>query len=112
MFTEFVVDEIEKEVNAHTAKSNMTELQKMEIRRAIWKDSYNIAMDKLINAHKLIEKQRQDIEKLERINKNFSEANKIYFEALELISSYSKNEDGICPYGCDTPSIAKTALGK
>lgn len=33
--------------------------------------------------------------------------------ALELIASYdktSKHGDGICPYGCDTPNIARQAL--
>lgn len=29
-------------------------------------------------------------------------------EALERISRYG--EDGICPYGCDTPDIARQAL--
>lgn len=35
--------------------------------------------------------------------------------ALEEIASYdrdSKHGEGICPYGCDTPSIARTALSK
>jgi len=35
--------------------------------------------------------------------------------ALEEIASYdrgSKHGEGICPYGCDTPWIAKTALDK
>ena len=33
-------------------------------------------------------------------------------EALETIASYDKNsgKTGICPYGCDTPHIAQTAL--
>lgn len=31
-------------------------------------------------------------------------------EALELIARYGV--DGICPYGCDAPSIAKNALEK
>jgi hypothetical protein len=31
-------------------------------------------------------------------------------EALETIASYGK--DGICPYGCDTPNIARAALAK
>ncbi len=35
-------------------------------------------------------------------------------EALELIASYGHESnswpDGICPYGCDTPSIAEKAL--
>lgn len=29
-------------------------------------------------------------------------------EALGIIASYGK--DGICPYGCDTPNIARNAL--
>ena len=35
--------------------------------------------------------------------------------ALEEIASYdrdSKHGEGICPYGCDTPCIARTALSK
>lgn len=35
--------------------------------------------------------------------------------ALEEIASYDKDSshgEGICPYGCDTPCIARTALSK
>ena len=35
---------------------------------------------------------------------------KILIEALQNIQSYSHSGDGICPYGCDTPYIAKVAL--
>ena len=37
---------------------------------------------------------------------------KILVEALQMIQSYDHNGDGICPYGCDTPYIAKEALDK
>ena len=37
---------------------------------------------------------------------------KILVEALQMIQSYDHNGDGICPYGCDTPYIAKEALEK
>jgi hypothetical protein len=35
---------------------------------------------------------------------------KILVEALQNIQSYDHSGDGICPYGCDTPYIAKKAL--
>jgi len=35
---------------------------------------------------------------------------KILVKALQIIQSYDHNGDGICPYGCDTPYIAKKAL--
>lgn len=47
---------------------------------------------------------RADVEKIQ-----------ILARALEEIASYdrdSKHGEGICPYGCDTPWIAKTALDK
>lgn len=31
--------------------------------------------------------------------------------ALKIIAGYA-GENGCCPYGCDTPHIAKTALGQ
>ena len=34
----------------------------------------------------------------------------ILIDALKNIQSYDHDGDGICPYGCDTPNIAKTAL--
>ena len=37
----------------------------------------------------------------------------ITIKALEEIASYDEGRhDGICPYGCDTPNIAKQALDK
>lgn len=35
-----------------------------------------------------------------------------YKRALELVAKYDEfsDEEGICPYGCDTPHIAKGAL--
>lgn len=41
---------------------------------------------------------------IDRKNKRIKELEK----ALKLIASYGT--DGICPYGCDTPSIAQKAL--
>lgn len=35
---------------------------------------------------------------------------KILIEALKNIQSYDHDGSGICPYGCDTPYIAKKAL--
>lgn len=37
-----------------------------------------------------------------------------YKTALQLIASYSSIQfgEGICPYGCDTPTIAQNALNK
>jgi len=31
-------------------------------------------------------------------------------EALRSIATYGERHDGCCPYGCDTPTIATTAL--
>jgi len=41
--------------------------------------------------------------------------NSALLEALKTIAKYDQNSphgDGICPYGCDCPSIANTALIK
>lgn len=101
---EFMVDEIENLGTVHAGNPHMTELQKMEIKKDIWKDSYTIAVEKLINANELNRNQNQTIEKLELIIKT-------YEDALKLISSYSEgHEKGLCPYGCDTPNIADVAL--
>lgn len=103
---EFMVDEIENLGTVHAGNPHMTELQKMEIKKDIWKDSYTIAVEKLINANELNRNQNQTIEKLELIIKT-------YEQALKHISDYGgmdEKDAGICPYGCDTPNIADVAL--
>jgi hypothetical protein len=80
----------------------------------------------LVQSHVRLERENAELERenaalREKMKVSWDEIsvlvnqNSALLEALKTIAKYDQNSphgDGICPYGCDCPSIANTALIK